>query len=280
MKRAILASILAASLAATAVLALAAPPKPPPSPADAPVVPSLATLMEKDLRWGMSHQEVTDAYNKINGLFDREYAPQIAKLQPGVEQQQLEADRESRKVNFQRSYTPFGTDPTGYDVTALHLEYTYKNNEAVQRLFKEGKTRYFFFIKDRFWKMYDEIPLKADAPLGGSFQDAVGKLNTVFGVAGRVIPANPAQGIERNTVDWQDTSNHLRAIDRSSEHLVGLVLCDKNTERNLDALRINKPTDPFALDPSIAAITKSGVSDPNAAKPGMADAGAGKGKKK
>ena len=53
----------------------------------------------------MSHTEVTDVYNKLNGLFDREYAPQLAKLQPGVEQQQLEADRDNRKANFERSFT-------------------------------------------------------------------------------------------------------------------------------------------------------------------------------
>ena len=49
------------------------------------------------MHWGMSHTEVTDVYNKLNGLFDREYAPLLAKLQPGVDMQQLEADRENLK---------------------------------------------------------------------------------------------------------------------------------------------------------------------------------------
>ena len=39
---------------------------------DAPNVSSLRTMLEKDLHWGLSHQEVTDAYNNPGGYFDRE----------------------------------------------------------------------------------------------------------------------------------------------------------------------------------------------------------------
>jgi hypothetical protein len=277
MKRVLLAACLAAGAlfaGAGGMIAVAAPPT---ASTDAPTVTSLGTLMERDLHWGMNHGEVTDVYNKLGGLFDREYAPQLAKLQPGVDQTQLEADRDNRKANFERSYTPFNAgSPTGYDVTALHLEYTYNNSEAVLKLFKDGKNRYFFFIKDRFWKLYDEVPLRADGPLGSSYQEAVTKLNALFGVPGRIRAANPSQNLERTEADWQDGKSHLRAVDRTNEHLVGVVLEDKNTLLNLVALRPNKPVDPFAIDPSIAALTKKGVSDPNAARLPEADAGAKK----
>jgi hypothetical protein len=198
-------------------------------------------------------------------------------MQPGVDMQQLEADRDSRKSNFERSLTRFLDTPTGYDVTPLVHEYTYKNDEAIMKVFKDGKTRFFFYIKDKFWKICDEIPLKADGPLGGTFQDAVTKLNTLFNVPARIRPADTSQGLDRTTADWQDNATHLRALDRSSEHLIGIILEDRNTLVNLTALRPNKPVDPFAIDPSIAAITQHGVSDPNAAKPGaQADAGAKK----
>jgi len=252
-------------------MALAAPPT---AAAEAPTVNSLNSLMERDLHWGMSHAEVTDVYNKLNGLFDREYAPLLAKLQPGVDMQQLEADRDNRKVNFEHSFTPFvSSSPTGYDVTALHLEYTYNNQEAVQRLFKDGKNRFFFYIKDRLWKMYDEVPLKADGPLGGTFQDAVTKLNTLFSVPARIRAADASQGLERTEADWQDGKSHLRAVDRSNEHICGLVLEDRNTLANLAALRPNKPVDPFAIDPAIANLTRKGVSDPNAGRAPPPDAG-------
>jgi hypothetical protein len=267
MKRALLAAPVVVVGLVLAMTGLAAP-----RASDAPMVGSLAPLMQKELHWGMTHAEVVDAYNKPVGLFDVEYAPLLARLQPGVAQDQLSADKDSRKANLERSYTEFSDSPTGYDVSALHSEYTYKNGEAIQKVFKDGKTRFFFYIKDRLWKMYDEIPLKTNAPLGGTFREAVGKLSGLLGGSGRVIA--PGQGIDRTTVDWQDASEHLRAIDRSDEHLIGIVLEDKRTLANLSSLRSNKPEDPFALDPSIAAITKGGVTDPNSSHKGSVDGGA------
>jgi len=283
MKRGVLALSLltlgagAALASAVSLPAVAAPPAAPAG--DAPTASSLSGLVEKELHWGMTHAQVTQVYNQTGGFFDREYAPQLMKLQPGVAQQQLEADRDSRKANFERSYTEFniGT-PTGYDVGALHTEYTYGNGEAVQRLFKDGKNRFFFYIKDRLWKIYDEVPLRPDAPLGASYQEAVTKLNGLLAVPGRIRAANAQTGLERTEADWQDTKSHLRAVDRSGEHIVGVVLEDRNTLSNLTSLRSVKPPDPFALDPSIANITKNGVTDPNAAKAGSPDGGKGKGK--
>jgi hypothetical protein len=52
-------------------------------------------------------------------------------------------------------------------------------------------------------------------------------------------------------------------VDRSGEQLVGIVLEDKTTLSNLSALRPHKADDPFAIDPSVTAITKQGVTDPN-----------------
>jgi len=274
MNRALLA---ASSLAASVMLAVGSFAAS--TPADAPAVPSLSSLMQKELHWGLGHLEVTTAYNKVNGLFDREYAPQLARLQPGSEMDQLQADRDSRKVNFERSYTEFQDSPTGYDIGALQHEYTYKNDEAVQHLFKDGRNRYFFYIKDHLWKIYDEVPLKADGPLGASYQDAVGKLGAVLGAPGRLRATDASKGVDRPTADWQDSSTHLRAVDRSGEHLIGIVLEDKRTLLNLPSLRSNKAQDPFALDPSIAAITQHGISDPNAARQADADAGATKKKK-
>jgi hypothetical protein len=274
MKRALLAASVLAVGVLLAVASLGAPPV-----GDAPAVPSLASLMQKEIHWGMAHSEVVTAYNRPTGLFDREYAPQMARLQPGVEMDELQADRDSRKVNFERSYTEFTDSPTGYDIGALHGEYSYKNEEAIQHLFKDGRNRYFFYIKDHLWKVYDEVPLKADGPLGGSYKDAVAKLGAVLGAPARARPADASRGVDRPTADWQDGSTHLRAIDRSGEHLIGIVLEDKRTLSNLASLRSNKPQDPFALDPSITALTRHGISDPNAARAEDADAGASKHKK-
>jgi hypothetical protein len=269
------AALTASILVAGALLAFAGIAAPPKGTADAPTVSSLRSLLEKELHWGMPHQEVIDAFNNVGGYFDREYAPQIGKLQPGVAMSQLEADRENRKANFARSFALFLDTPTGYDLTPLHNEYTYKNEEGIEPIFKDGKKRYFFYIKDRLWKIYDEIPLKADGPLGATFKDAVTKLSGLLGQPPRIRPSAAPKDPELTTADWQDATTHLRVLDRTSEHLVAVVLEDKATLNSLATLRANKPVDPFAIDPSISAVTKGGVSDPNAAKAAAkADAGA------
>ncbi len=284
MKRVILAASTLAAGAMLAVSVVAAPPKGGRAGSDAPTAETLGGLEKnmKDVHWGMTHDEVNEAYNKPGGLFDQEYAPQLVREQPGVAQQQLEADRDNRKVNLERSYTRFLDSPTGYDNTPLKNEFTYRNDEALQTVFKEGRRRYFFYIKDHFWKMMDEMPLRADGPLGSTFQDAVTKLNAAIGVPARIRPADTSQGLDRTTADWQDRTTHVRALDRSGENIVAIVLEDKSTLTSLGALRTAKPVDPFAIDPSIAAVTRHGVMDPNAARDPNAspDAGAGKGKRK
>ncbi|MCL2450175.1 MAG: hypothetical protein FWD17_14605, partial [Polyangiaceae bacterium] len=130
----------AAAALAGAVVAIAAVAAPPAG--DAPAVSSLGPLMEKELHWGLNHLEVVDVYNKPTGLFDREYAPQLGKLQPGVKMDEVQADRDTRKANFSRAYSEFQDTPTGYDLTPLKSEYSYNNGEGIQKVYKEGKTRF------------------------------------------------------------------------------------------------------------------------------------------
>ena len=249
---------------------------PPPVP-DAPVVQSLTGMLDT-LTWGMSHADVTKAYNQVGGLFDREYDLILVRTQPGVQMQALEADRENRKAAFAGSFLEFRDTPTGYDATGVKDEYTYKNHESVMSVDKDGKHRYLFFIGDRLWKIYDEIPLKPGGTLGATYNDAVRKVASSLGVVPRITQPNPAKHIMLLTADWQDPTTHLRADDRTGDHVVGVALEDKRTLANLPQLRANKMEDPFALDPSIAAITHGGISDPSAVRT-HPDAGAPKKKR-
>lgn len=290
MKRSALVALIAfaaanaGAVALTAVTALdaraAQPDKKPAASAsttaDVPAVASLSGFLEKELKWGMSHQQVIDAYNgKTNGetttagLFDQDYAPALAKTPVGPKYDNLLNDLKNRKAAFAKSYTEFKSDPTGYDATAIKDEYTYNNQEALMRVQRGGKLRYLFFIQDRLWKVYDEYPLKADGTLGTSYQEAVAKLQAALQVAPRT-----KEGI----AEWQDPSSLIAVIDRGA-NAVAMRLTDKSTLSRIDSLRKNKAADPFALDPSVAAITKNGVSDPNASK-GAASASASASSKK
>jgi hypothetical protein len=275
-------AVVVSSLAVAVSVFAAKPSAAPATPPDAPTVQTIGPLLE-GFKWGVNHAEIVRIYNATDsGRFDQEYNALLTKMQPGVRMQALEADRENRKAAFAATFIEFKDTPTGYDATGLKGEYSYKNHESIMNVDKDGKRRYFFFFGsppgERFWKFYDEIPLKDGGPLGKTYQEAVTKLNVALGVAGRVRAADPSQGIMYTTTDWQDSATHVRALDRSFEHIVGVAFEESQTYRSLSQLRANKEEDPLAMDPSIAAITRGGISDPNSRKSG-ADAGAAPKKK-
>jgi hypothetical protein len=249
---------------------------------DAPTVASLAPMRD-GFKWGINHAEVVTTFNKNGGLIDQDYDPLLRHAQPGVQQQALEADRDNKKAAIERSYLRF-VSPTGYDSTGLKGEYTYHNNEAILFVERQGKKRYFFFMGsepgERLWKIYDEIPLTSAGSLGKTFAEAVNRVQGILGVAGRARPQDPASGLDFMTVDWQDGTTHLRLLDRG-RNLVGVILEERATVNALPQLRSSKADDPLAMDPSIAAATHGGISDPS--HPGTApssSAAAGKPKKK
>ncbi len=232
---------------------------------EATPVNSLATMLE-NLRWGMSHADVTKTFTENGGIIWKDYDEKLAKARVGPEMSAIENEREQAKQAFGRSFIEFKDTPTGYDATGIKGEYTYKNRESLMWITRQGKKRYFFFINDRLWKIYDEVPLSESGVLGKTYLDAVNTMNGKLAAQGRVQGADPAKGVNATTVDWKDGSSHLRVVDRSGERVVAVVMEDNGTLGNLASLRPNKAEDPTAIDPTIAAVTKGGLSDPNAGK--------------
>lgn len=233
---------------------------------EATVVSSLSSVAE-GIKWGQSHAEVTKVHTENGGIIWKDYDEKLAKARVGPEMTALEAEREQAKAAFARSFIEFKDTPTGYDATGIKGEYTYRNRESLMWVNRQGKKRYFFFINDRLWKVYDEVPLHEGGPMGKSYIDAVNKMNAQLGAQGRIQGVDPAKGVSSTTVDWKDGSSHLRVVDRSAgDKVVGVVLEDNGTLGNLASLRSVKSEDPTAIDPTIAAVTKGGLSDPNAAK--------------
>lgn len=232
---------------------------------EAPTVANLSSFLD-GLRWGMSHADVTKMYTENGGVIWKDFDEKLAKARVGPEMNAIENMREDQKRAFARSYIEFKDTPTGYDATAIKGEYTYRNKESLMWIQREGKPkRYFFFINDRLWKVYDEVPLSDTGVYGKAYIDAVNTLNAKVGAQGRILGADPAKGIAATTVDWKDASNHLRVVDRSNEKLVALVVEDNGTLSNLASLRKNQAEDPTAIDPSVAAVTGGqNRSDPNA----------------
>jgi len=250
-----------------------APPSGPPAKGEKGSAPSVATLSQfmEGLHWGMSHEELQKTMTQTGGTIWKDYDEKLQKARVGPEQTALEAEREQAKGAFGRSWTEFGVTPTGFDTTGIKNEYTYRNKEALMWIERKGKKRYYFFINNKLWKMYDEFKF-ADAAMGASYQEAVAKINAQLNAQGRLRQPDEKAGIDKPTTDWKDNQSHLRAIDRSGEGYVGVSIADQSVVSNLAALRPNKPSDPNELDPSIIAVTKGRqTSDPNA--PASASAG-------
>lgn len=238
-------------------------------------VNSLASHLD-NVRWGMSRAEVTKAFTENGGIIWKDYDEKLAKARVGPEMTAIENEREQAKQAFARSFIEFKDTPTGYDATGIRGEYTYKNRESLMWVNRQAKKRYFFFINDRLWKVYDEVPLAEGGPMGKSYIDAVNKTNAELGAQGRIQGVDPAKGVNATTVDWKDGASHLRLVDRSGDHVVAVVIEDNGTLANLASLRTNKAEDPTAIDPTIAAVTKGGLSDPNAAKAAPSSSAPGK----
>ncbi len=260
------ASVLAAKPRAHAAPAVAA---------DPPTVSSMAPLLAQ-FRWGSNHQAVVRIFNQTGGIFDQDYNPRLARMQPGVTMQSVEAERDNRKAAFANSFVPFNDTPTGFDNTSIRGEFSYRNHEAVMYVDRHGVRRYFFFIgappSDRLWKIFDDVPYKANGLYGANFQQAVTKLNIKLNAPARIRVPDATNGLKYATADWQDGRTHLRAEDRGSS--VAVVMEERATLNALPQLRANKEIDPLALDPTIAAITHHRISDPNAYR--NQDAGAPK----
>jgi len=240
-------------------------PKPPPA------VKEPIRLTPEGLHFGMATNEVVDFYSKV---LDQDYVA-VYKVTPvGPKMKQVDAALADQKSAFPRSEVNFGALPTGIDNTPLRGEYNYNNNETMMSLTRQGVTRYFFFASKRLWKIYDAVPLKEGSELGATYKDAIGALTKRFNVAGRVLAEDPATGRNTTEVDWADNSTHVRAIDRSSENILGLVFEEKGTADRMAAYKASHKDNSGAIDPAIAAATSGGTpNDPNGS---AADAYTGK----
>ena len=238
------------------------PGKAAPAPVDPPTVKNRAgiEIRPAGLHWGMTSDQVIRFYDRI---IDRDFAPLYRKAQAGPQTRRLDAAVANAKAAFRRSKVEFGNLPTGVDSTPLKPEYTYRNGESMMHLNRRGAgTRYFFFIQNKLWKIYDEVPLGDKRPLGPTYEEALKRLAQKYGVVGRVTQPDYAIGRNYMEVDWQDPKTHLRVLDRSGLKLVGVVYEDRATLSNLASLRTNKPEQVGGVDPDVEALIRPPSTQP------------------
>jgi len=245
---ALLTAALACAVALPAADVQAAKKKDDAPAAEPPVVKKAIKLSLPGITWNQSPKNVTDAIEKI---IDDDYRARYREVQPGIKMKELDQEVAELKSQFARSRVDFGKLPTGMDASPLRGEYTYNNRECVYNLDRNGLRTWFFFIQDRLWKVIEEHKLNDKHPLGKTYQEAVVKMSTDFGVPGRVIPPDGTNRFALE-VDWKDATSHLRAIQRG-ESAMGLAFEDNGTLANLASLRPNKPAQDNGVDPDVAA---------------------------
>jgi hypothetical protein len=233
----------------------AAPMVIPAAPLEPPTVKNTQgiELRPTGVQWGMTSAQLADLYDRE---IERMYAPQYEKAQAGPQTTRLDASVANAKAAFRRSKLEFGDLPTGVDSTALKGEYSYRNSESMMQLTRSAGNRYFFFIQDKLWKIYDESPLGEKRPMGATYDDASKVFATRYNVAGRVIEPDYLAGRNFTETDWQDARTHVRLLDRSGLQMVGVVYEERATLNNLATLRSNKPIEVGGVDPAVEALIR------------------------
>ncbi len=238
----------------------------------APTVSKPVSIAPKELAWGISHKKLEAIYDKV---VDDDYKERYKKVQPGVEMEALDAEVSEKKDIFRRSRIDFQNLPTGIDGTPLKPEYTYNNKEALMQITRAGKTRDFFFIQDRLWKVIDELPLGERAAWGKDFTEAAVKLSKAYGVPGRVREADPATSRMFTEIDWKDSATEVRAADWQNGKF-GLVFQDASTVAQLGSLRSAKAVQTNGVDATVQDVLRTPSQPPEL----PADKGKDKDKKK
>lgn len=234
------------------------PGKPAPAGDPNPPMVQAISISPKELMWRIDEKRVADIYAKV---IDNDFKPKYAKVQPGPDSIALDAEVQQQKDVFRRSLLDFGAVPTGIDASPLKGEYTYNNGETMMRITRKGKTRDFFFIQHKLWKIVDEMPLGETAEWGKDFAAAVVKISSSYGVPGRICEPDYEKGRPRREVDWRDGNTQVRAIEWDATSFA-LVFVDLGTVGQLATWRSNKGTQTGGVDPSVQDVMHTPTQPP------------------
>jgi len=210
------------------------------------------TMAPKALKFGMALKQVAKVYDK---QFDAEFLPLYKKAEPGPQMTALDAELRDKKALIRRNVVAFNDTPTGVDYTPLKGEYSYGNKETMSRVsLRSGTERYFFFIDDRLWKVYDEYKLQKGGSLGENFEEALAVLTKKFDVPPKKVEADFEKGRSFEEAHWQTSDLLIRAVNRGNS--LGIVYVDRSVHDNISRYRTHKPKDLHALDPAVRSATK------------------------
>jgi hypothetical protein len=261
----------------------AAKPTPAPTTKETPLKVNAAIKVKIDKRiepftWGMTTAE---AIKKVQAQVGDTWDVKIQKAYNPKSVANLEKQKEKAQSEVPKKLVDFkgGSGVSGYEMLAPG-EFTYKNDEQALEITRPGGgTRQLFFIKDRLWKVYDQVPLgvKTNGPADAlmfadelTYEKALEKLVTEFGGdKGKVVPAKTVTPSYFGTLIavptlnlWSDGKTQVRLVDHTKREdmptkTVGLAYEEIATLEKLPTLRTN-----IEAKASDAQVDKAGFTPP------------------
>ncbi|MDQ3031743.1 MAG: hypothetical protein M3Y87_04945 [Myxococcota bacterium] len=202
------------------------------APQSAAIAPALG-----DLRWGLSP---ADTFNHLKRQVEASYSERLneAARTDTILEDRLRQRMGAEIRRMRSTYVRFRGEASGWDTSFIRDEFTHGNNESMM-LWRDESThsqRYYFFINDRLWKVYQAFDASVFAGAGfDQFSEAIqGRFGRGVSRSGALVEGRaPAQWVE-----WQDASTRLRAIDQTRFYgFFCLVFEDKATLQQLPQLR-------------------------------------------
>ncbi len=188
----------------------------------------------KDLRWGMSENEVMMYLkHRLKTLYKKKMmnASQAKK-------QQLKQEARSRFEAIKNSRVRFDGKRTRWDRGLIAYEFSHNNDESMLVAKDDNSTNFYFFINDSLWKWYKAYDRHAFR--GKNFKRVSSGLEKRFGRGYRKEAESvPGAGM-RPVVEWRDRNTRLHAVDETDEHgRVCLVFADTSMVGQIASMRLN-----------------------------------------
>ncbi|MFH1131200.1 MAG: hypothetical protein V1754_07685 [Pseudomonadota bacterium] len=200
-------------------------------------------------KWGMSPKEVRE------GLLEEArsiYKPKIKKTKEPLAQDGLRRELMEKEKEIEKSFVEFEGKRTAWDVSLVENEFAHKNSESMIYTWGNEDRRFYFFHRDRLWKIY--IAFNSHLFKGKTFDDFSAVMQTRFGPPEKV----GKKGVEekKGELTWPQAGDTvLKAIDNTGFYgNFCLVLWDNDEEgriREARSLNVQKTE----ADPLIEAVT-------------------------
>ena len=183
-----------------------------------------------DLRWGMSRRAVLITLKK---QLRAEFEEKIRVEQDIVRQDALYEESRERFRAIKDGFVEFNGRKTGWDISPLAPEFRHGSHEAMLVVRGAGIRDHYFFINDRLWKWYREIPVAKS----GGFDGMSELMAEQFGRAQVVDRPRDEHSPAYASMSWDTRDTRVTVFDRGAETC--LVFEARKTLKHLAVLRRN-----------------------------------------